>query len=57
VSLDKLTIGVYDLLEYLLPGYVVLIAYSLVESTFVGTWFLSLGLLSTHAVVLLPWPT
>jgi hypothetical protein len=42
MSIDKLAIGVYDFLGYLLPGYVVLIACSIIESTFIGTWFLSL---------------
>jgi hypothetical protein len=42
MSIDKLAIGVYDFLGYLLPGYVVLVACSIIESTFVRTWFLSL---------------
>ena len=33
---------------YLIPGYVVLFALSLAESTFTGTWFLSLLLLSSQ---------
>ncbi len=50
MSIDKLAISVYDFLGYLLPGYVLLIACSLVESTFVGTWFLSLSLIGTNAL-------
>ena len=50
MNFERLAISVYDFLGYLLPGYVVLIACSLIESTFFGTWFLSLAFLTTHAV-------
>ena len=50
MNLDKLAISVYDFLGYLLPGYVVLIACSLLESTFSGTWFLSLSLIAGNAL-------
>jgi hypothetical protein len=51
MNLDKLAISIYDFLGYLLPGYVVLIVCSLVESTFVGSWYLSLSVLTRNAVV------
>ena len=50
MNIDKLAISVYDFLGYLLPGYVVLIACSLFESTFIGTWFLSLSLITGNAL-------
>ncbi len=51
MNFEKLTISVYDFLGYLLPGYVALIACSLVESTLIGTWFLSLSFIDEHALV------
>ena len=45
----EIAITLYDLFGYLLPGYVVLFAASLIEATFVGTWFLSLSLLRDQA--------
>lgn len=50
MNIDKLAISVYDFLGYLLPGYVVLIACSFFESTFIGTWFLSLSLIAGNAL-------
>lgn len=50
MNFDKLAITLYDVFGYLLPGYVVLFAVSLVEATFVGTWFLSLVLIRSHAL-------
>jgi hypothetical protein len=50
VDLNKIAVTLYDVFGYLLPGYVVLLAGSLVESTFFGTWFLSLSLFGGHPV-------
>lgn len=50
MNLDKLAIGLYDFLGYLLPGYVVLIACSIAEATFVGTWFLSFDLIVKNPI-------
>src|SRR4051812_27811285 len=48
MDLSKIAVTLYDVFGYLIPGYVVLFALSLAESTFAGTWFLSLSLLSSH---------
>jgi hypothetical protein len=50
VDLSKIVITLYDVFGYLLPGYVVLFACSIVEATFVGTPFLSLSRLGSQPV-------
>ncbi len=50
MDLNKVAVTLYDVFGYLLPGYVALLALSIIESTFVGTWLLSLSLLSAHAL-------
>ena len=50
MDLSKIVVTVYDVFGYLLPGYIVLFALSLAESTFTSTWFLSLSLFSVHAL-------
>jgi hypothetical protein len=50
VDLNKIAVTLYDVFGYLLPGYVVLLACSIVEATFIGTWFLSLSLFGSHAL-------
>lgn len=48
MDLSKIAVTLYDVLGYLLPGYVVLFACSILEATFIGSWFLSLSLFSAH---------
>ena len=50
MGLDKIAVTLYDVFGYLLPGYVVLLALSIAEATFAGTWFISLSLFGSHPV-------
>lgn len=43
MSLDRISLTLYDFLGYLLPGFVVLIGCSLAESTFTGSALFSLS--------------
>ncbi len=48
LDLSKIVVTLYDVFGYLLPGYVVLVACSIIEATFVGTPFLSLSFFGSH---------
>lgn len=50
MDLSKIAVTLYDVFGYLLPGYVILLACSVIEATFLGSWFLSLSLFSAHAI-------
>ena len=50
MNLDKVGITLYDLIGYLLPGYVWLIALSIIEATFLRSTVLSLSNFGRHAV-------
>ena len=46
MSIEKIGLTLYDFLGYLLPGYVLILSCSLVESTFLGSDLLSLSRVS-----------
>lgn len=48
MSLDKISLTLYDFLGYLLPGYVLILVCSLVESTFLGTNLFSLSCITDN---------
>ncbi|MBP7620182.1 MAG: hypothetical protein KA745_04360 [Gemmatimonadales bacterium] len=50
MNFDKVAVTLYDVLGYLLPGYLILLALSLGESTFATSSFLSLSVLTTHYI-------
>src|ERR1041385_1053036 len=50
MGLDKLSLTLYDLLGYLLPGYVMLLACSLVEASFSSSSLFALATLSGHPI-------
>lgn len=50
MNLDKVGITLYDLIGYLLPGYVWLIALSIIEATFLRSTVLSLSNFGRHAI-------
>lgn len=51
MSLDKIGLTLYDFLGYLLPGYVWVFVFSVVESTFGSTSFLSLSTLGENMLL------
>lgn len=51
MSLDKLSITLYDILAYLLPGSVVLVGLSVLEATFCKTHLLALSHIATYILL------
>ena len=52
MALDKISLTIFDILSYLLPGYVVLFALSIVEATFCGSNLLALSTLNDNWLTL-----
>lgn len=50
--MDKITVTLYDILGYLLPGYIVLVAISLAASTFAASSVLPLSAFTAKALAL-----
>ncbi len=50
MSLDKISLTLYDFLGYLLPGYILTFVCSLVESTFFGSDLFSLSRISNNVL-------
>jgi hypothetical protein len=51
MGLDKISVTLYDILGYLLPGYVLLLACSISEANFWGTNLFALSRISHNTVV------
>jgi hypothetical protein len=51
MGLDKLSVTLYDLLGYLLPGYILLLACSVAEATFWGSSLFALSHINRHLVL------
>ena len=51
MALEKVSLSIFDILSYLLPGYVVLFALSLVEATFFDSSLFALANLSDYWLI------
>ncbi|MEO6390721.1 MAG: hypothetical protein ABIP75_02645, partial [Pyrinomonadaceae bacterium] len=51
MGLDKITLSLYDFFGYLLPGYILFVAASVVEATFTGFNFFALTRLNKNLVL------
>lgn len=51
MALEKVSLSIFDILSYLLPGYVVLFALSLVEATFFDSGLFALANLSDYWLI------
>jgi hypothetical protein len=51
LGLDKITLTLYDLLGYLLPGYILLFACSILEASFYGTSMFSLSHMGKNPIL------
>jgi hypothetical protein len=51
LGLDKITVTLYDLLGYLLPGYILLFACSMLEASFYGTSMFALSRMGKNPIL------
>lgn len=51
MGLDKISVTLYDLLGYLLPGYVLLLACSVAEASFWGSSVFALSRISRNPIL------
>lgn len=51
MGLDKISVTLYDLIGYLLPGYVLLLACSVVEASFWGTNLIALARIGRNPIL------